>query len=573
MKKKQHLQRRRYTAEFYRNNRLNFALALFATAIISAVNLAMAWLIQQMLDTASGVSGAYRPSQLLWLAVGIVLFIIAAKSLDYLSKPRFIQKAMQQYKNATFQKLTQKSISSFEREATAAYLSAFTNDVTSIEENYVANIFELLFECVMLVGAFTLMLWYSPFLTMMAIGFYSLPILASLLFSRRMERAEVRVSKRNGHFLAMMKDGLTGFPVIKSFKAEGAVMQLFREENEELEREKCSKRRVSTVLSMLGGVAGVTAQFGTFLAGICLILSGKAMTPGVLVLFMELNGSIINQINTLPNHFAKRKAAGALIDRLAEALEANVREEGAKIPAQLSTGITLENVSFGYTEDGFALQDISVHFQRGRSYAVVGASGSGKSTLLKLLMASHTGYRGSIWYDRHELRTIHSASLYDLSALIQQEVFVFDDTIRNNITLFQPFSEEAVSEAIDRAGLSALIREKGAGYLCGENGNSLSGGERQRIAIARSLLRRTSVLLVDEATAALDPETARRVMDSILELRELTRIVVTHSLDGELLRKYDEILVLKKGRLVERGRYDALMENKSDFFALYTAAQ
>lgn len=388
-----------------------------------------------------------------------------------------------------------------------------------------------------------------------------------------MERAEVWVSKRNGHFLAVVKDVLTGFPVIKSFKAEGAMMQRFREENEELERKKCDKRKVSTVLSMLGGVAGVTAQFGTFLVGIGLILSGKTMTPGVLILFMELNGVIINQINTLPNHFAKRKAANALIDRLAEVLKAHVREEGEEIPAQLSAGITLENVSFGYTEDGFALQDISVHFQRGKSYAVVGASGSGKSTLLKLLMASHTGYRGSIWYDRHELRTIHSASLYDLSALIQQEVFVFDDTIRNNITLFQPFPEAAVSEAIDRAGLSALIREKGEEYLCGENGKSLSGGERQRIAIARSLLRRTPVLLVDEATAALDPETARRVMDSILELRERTRIVVTHSLDEALLQKYDEILVLEKGRLVERGTYHTLMENRREFFALYTAAQ
>ena len=157
--------------------------------------------------------------------------------------------------------------------------------------------------------------------------------------------------------------------------------------------------------------------------------------------------------------------------------------------------------------------------------------------------------------------------------MIRQNVFVFNDTVRNNITLFRQFPEDAVRSAVERSGLSELFDTKGDDYLCGENGNRLSGGEKQRLSIARSLLRKTSVLLVDEATAALDRETAYHVMDSILNLSGLTRIVVTHTLDAAILRRYDQILLLKKGRIVEQGQFDDLMENKSDFYALYTTAQ
>ena len=181
--------------------------------------------------------------------------------------------------------------------------------------------------------------------------------------------------------------------------------------------------------------------------------------------------------------------------------------------------------------------------------------------------------RDSILLDGHDVRDISCESLYGLVSIIQQEVFVFNASIRENITMFRPFPPEAVEEAIRGAGLSALVENRGDAYLCGENGCNLSGGERQRIAIARCLLRRTPVLLVDEATASLDRQTARHIVNTLLNLTGILRVVVTHVLDAEELRRFDGILALKNGRVEECGTFEELMRQRGYFYSLYTVSQ
>lgn len=188
-------------------------------------------------------------------------------------------------------------------------------------------------------------------------------------------------------------------------------------------------------------------------------------------------------------------------------------------------------------------------------------------------MASHNGYSGSICYDTTELRQISSESLYEMVSVVQQNVFIFNASIRDNITMFSDFPREEVDRAIELSGLSKLIAERGEDYLCGENGSGLSGGEKQRISIARSLLKKSQVLLVDEATAALDAQTAFQVSNAILDLNDLTRIVVTHSLDENLLKRYDCVLTLKNGSITESGSFDELMVKKGYFYSLFTVSQ
>ena len=190
-----------------------------------------------------------------------------------------------------------------------------------------------------------------------------------------------------------------------------------------------------------------------------------------------------------------------------------------------------------------------------------------------LLMAGSAEYRGRIMLDDTELRDVAPESLYEIMSVIQQNVFVFNASIRDNVSMFRSFPQEALDEAISHAHLSELIDARGDGYLCGENGSGLSGGEKQRISIARSLLKHASVLLADEATAALDAQTAHQVTDDILSLSGVTRIVVTHTLEQAALRRYDGILVLKDGRIAESGSFDELMEQKGYFYALYTVSQ
>mgnify|MGYP002672999854 CR=1 FL=1 len=216
---------------------------------------------------------------------------------------------------------------------------------------------------------------------------------------------------------------------------------------------------------------------------------------------------------------------------------------------------------------------LTYNLKLAKKYAIVGGSGSDKTTLLNLLMRTYENYGGSIQYDGVELNRISSNSLFQVVSLVQQNVFVFNDTIYNNVTLYKQFPEQDVRSAMKRAGLNELVHSHGQDYVCGENGSALSGGEKQRISIARALLCKTKVLLMDEATAALDEITANEIMSSILSIEDLTSIVVTHRLDENVLKQYDRIIVLHNGGVEECDTFEKLLGKKGYFYSLYTVSQ
>lgn len=557
---------------FYKNIPI-FCLAVVAALAAGSLNLILSWIIQQLMDTAAGESGALSFRTLLLISAGFVLLCAGLSLLNYASQPRFLERAMRQYKDFAFKKLIGKSISSFRDESAAGYLSALTNDAASIETNYLAQMLAMITKAVTFIGALLLMCRYSLLMTAIAAGLTVLPMIASLLTGNRLQAVESRVSERNGEFTAALSDCLAGFTVVKNFRAEREIFRLFAQSNKALEREKFTGRRIKTLVGMIGAVTGIFAQLGVFIAGVYLSMKGGSMTPGAVVLFVNLMNFISSPIAELPGLLACRKAALGLVDKLAAALERSSSREGSETLNKLEHGIRLENVSFAYEPGKTVLHGINAEFEAGRAYALVGGSGSGKSTLLNLLMAAETNYSGHILADGIELSDISTESLYGTMAAIQQNVFVFNASIKDNVSMFRDFPKTEMDEAIARAHLGALIRERGEDYLCGENGSGLSGGEKQRISIARSLLKKSSVLLADEVTAALDAQTAHRVSNDILDLQGITRIVVTHTLEESLLRRYDKIFVLRGGRIEEAGSFADLMANKGYFYALFTVAQ
>lgn len=386
-------------------------------------------------------------------------------------------------------------------------------------------------------------------------------------------KAEKSVSDRNEIYTSAINDSLGGFSVIKSFKAETQMIRLFKQNVQELAKAQCAKQKMRIIVQMFANVAGITAQLGVFICGAYLSLSGEGITAGTTIVFVQLMNYVINPIATIPTCIAERKAAKILVQKIATALNENVSEEKNCQRVELHDGITVKNLSFAYEEGKQVLHDVNCNFQPGKKYAVVGASGSGKSTLLNLLMAAYPNYDGEICYDQTEQKEIASDNLYEIESIVQQNVFVFNATIKENVTMFGNFPQEEIDQAIRLSGLSTLIAEKGENYLCGENGSGLSGGEKQRISIARSLLKKSQVLLVDEATSALDKETAFQVSNSILGLDGVTSIVVTHSLDEALLTKYDEIIALKNGFVVESGTFRQLIAKKGYFYSLFTVSQ
>ena len=571
MNKKQLL--KPYMRQFYKGNGWRFALALAVTLVLTASTMMVSWLIQVIIDLATGADVGFSFSQVVLLTVTGILLEGFAYFLAYHSKPRFIAKGIGQYKEYVFDRLCQKGIGAFSSENSSLYISALSNDAATIEMNYLSNVFNIVEDSAICIGALVLMFYYSPLLTVLSIILAFFPLAVSICTGDLVAKAEKTVSDKNETYMSTLNDSLVGFAVIKSFRAEVQMCRIFSDAVKEVTDAKTFRKKMSILVNGSSASSGTILQFSIFLVGAFLARNGHGLSAGSVLVFVQLLNFVIGPIGAIPQALAEIKASKALIKKVAVALESNVRDEGLENKKELVSGIIVESLSFGYEEERKVLQDVNFTFDAGKSYAIVGSSGSGKSTLLNLLMASHNGYAGSICYDDTELRQISSESLYEMVSVVQQNVFIFNASIRDNITMFSDFPREEVDRAIEMSGLSQLIAERGEDYLCGENGSGLSGGEKQRISIARSLLKRSQVLLVDEATAALDAQTTFQVSNVILDLNDLTRIVVTHTLDEKLLKRYDCVLTLRNGRITESGSFDTLMARKGYFYSLFTVSQ
>lgn len=342
--------------------------------------------------------------------------------------------------------------------------------------------------------------------------------------------------------------------------------------NYDIEHAKEDKLKFASAMSISAISTSIMLQFTIFLLGAYLSISGY-ITAGTVLLFVQLCNYIVHPLQVLPGYFAGRKAAKGLIKKLSDLIDRNKDREATEELKSLREDIVFDEVSFSYDGVNTILKEVSLKLEAGKCYAIVGASGSGKSSMLNLLLGAGEPQKGRILLDGKDLQNISSDSLYKLVGHISQNVFLFDDTIKNNITMFGNFDEDEINRVIERASLSKVIEERGASYLCGENGNKLSGGEKQRIAIARSLLKKTDILLADEISSALDARTSYQVTSDLLKLDGITRVIVTHDLEPQLLRKYDAIVVLKDGKIEEMAGFDELMERKGYFYALYTVAQ
>lgn len=564
--------RRPFLKELFRENKFNLAMTVLAALFGAATELVISWLIKEVADLISGEC-PYSFGMLLIIAGGAFALFGLGWILDRTFLSEFRAKAMKQYREYVFDRLMEKGIQAFSCENSSLYISALSNDVNTIETNFVGRLQNTIQVGIAFFGALGLMLWCSPLLTLIAIGFSLLPIIASVVLGNKAAIAEKNVSDQKERYTGMLKDALTGFSVIKSFKAERNISRLHDFRNKNVADASKTRTKVNVLVNYASGIAGAILQFGVFFVAAALALSGKGITAGTAIVFVQLLNYVLGPIRAFPTFFAGMMSAYGLIDKLAQALNKNIPNEGEQIPPLLNKGISVRNLEFAYEEGKPVLCDVNMELSAGGCYALVGSSGSGKSTILNLLMASSKNYQGGILYDGKELKTVSVGSLYDLVSIIQQNVFVFNSTIRDNITMFSEFPEEEINRAVRLSGLKKLIDEKGADYLCGENGSGLSGGERQRISIARALLRKTPVLLVDEATASLDAETSFEVLDAILKLDGYTRVIVTHDLDENILRRCTSLFALKNGVVAEQGTFDNLMEQKGYFYSLFTVSQ
>lgn len=546
-------------------NRMQYAMAILGAIIHTILTIAIAFLLMDFTDVAVSGDMESLKEMLIKFTIFLVLFL-ASDGLAFYFKNRYIEKGIRQYKQSAFQCMLAKHISSFQKESTSTYISALTNDVNSIELNYMEGSLNIMIQVIMFVGGLASMAYLNWKITLAVILTCLVPLAISIVFGKSIENAEKKTSAQNASFTGLVKDLLTGFSVIKSFRSEHEFANGFDIENASVEARKRKKRDLISVITLFSNGGGILVNLAIFGLGAFMAIEGD-ISVGTLIAFVQLANYVIMPLQVLPAAVSNKKASTLLIDKM-EAACVEEKETVSIKKDHFDRAISMKNVSFAYDSGNEILQNISLDFEKGKSYAIVGGSGSGKSTLLQLLLGYHE-FQGDITYDHDSIRDFSHDDLFEMCALIQQNVFLFDDTIYNNITMLKEFDDLQIQKAVKQSGLAELWNKKGHDYHCGENGCHLSGGEKQRISIARSLLKQNSIMFMDEATAALDPITAASVEDAILSLLNMTNIVVTHKLQKELLSRYDEIIVLGNKQVLEKGTFAELYDQKGYFYSLY----
>lgn len=545
--------------EFFLKNKIMFALNMILRLSIGLVEIVLSYSLMNIIDTA--VAGEWnRFYKTIFICVGAIVLDAVCFFVMRYTYAAFLRKGVMQYRNAVFKKILKRSLSQRKQDLSAVYLSALTNDITTMETGYYEKLFLAVTSVVMCVISLCLMLHESWLLTLIVVAFMLIPISVSIVTGNRLAQTEKIVSDKNADFVAVLRDFFDGFSIIKLFQIEKQTEQIFDRYNKDLEDVKYRKRTLSRLIEMLSGVAGEVSQFGMMIVGGILVLNKTGVTIGMITMFLQLMNYLLAPLNDIPQIIAAKKSKHLLIEKIAGLLSVEEKEQNTQIVEKLENGIYLRNVSYSYEGENPVLNDVSVDFERGKSYAIIGPSGCGKSTLLNLVAGNLTNYDGQILFDSVDVRDCSVASLYQHIVFMQQQVFLFRDTLRNNITLYRDITEEKIDEVIKKAGLDTLIQTVGLDYTYGESVNNLSGGEKQRIAIARGLLMDGEVLVMDEMTSALDMENSRKIISEVLSLKDKTKIMVTHNLDEEILRKVDKIIVMSEGRIVEKGDYETLVQ-------------
>ena len=558
------MNKKQLVKQLYKGNKFNFAFLILFALLDTAVTIAVSIMLERVISIAYEKDlNALKEQGILFLIL-MIIFVLGYLVNIYV-KPKYKKKAMSQYKQNIYNAILNKNISSFTKYETSNYISSLTNDVNYIEENYIFSIFELVKYITVFIASIVIMILYSPILTILSIVLAFLPLVCALFVGNKLSDCEKQISDDNASFMHYIKDNLLGFSTIKVFKSEDKMKQLFSKNNNKLEISKAKKVKVNVLIELIQGVTNAIAQLGIFFIGAYISIKNDTITPATIILFVQLMNSVLGPLMMIPPIISKRNAGNPLFDKICEMVK--YEEEANTESISFDNNINIEELKYSI-DNKTIIDGINFSFDKNKSYAIVGPSGSGKTTLLNLLIGKYNNYDGSIMYDNKEITNISQDSLYQIITFIEQSVFVFDDTIVNNITMYNNVDEKVLQNVIKQSGLETLINEKGLDYKCGENGSNLSGGEKQRIAIARGLLKNSQIMFLDEITSALDNETSNTIINNVLQLNNITKIMITHKLEEKVLKNFDTILVIKNGKIHEQGTYDELINNNNLFKTL-----
>ena len=466
-----------------------------------------------------------------------------------------------------YNKILSLPIGYFTEQRKGDIISRMTNDVTEVEVSIVSTLEGLIKDPLTVIGYLLFLVYLSPTLSVFLLVLLPLTGVIIGRISRNLKKQSHSAAMLLGDSLSILDETLAGLRVIKAFIAEKILRQKFVSINDDLfhvRRRMHARRDLASPLTELLGV--IVLSIILYFGGRLVLAQNGSLAAGDLIAYIAVFAMIINPAKNLSTAFFNIQRGSAAIQRIEDILQAPVTIEDsvkAKDLVSFQSSIEFKNVSFAY--DGITvLENINLKIEKGKMVALVGSSGAGKSTLADLVPRFHDISGGELLIDGVNIKEYSLKSVREQMGIVTQEPILFNDTISNNIALGSPAANIAeIEHAAIVANAHQFIMQKDENYQTniGDRGNKLSGGEKQRLTIARAILKNPPILILDEATSSLDTESERLVQDAINKMMQnRTSIVIAHRLST--VRHADEIIVLHKGKIVERGTHDELIKKE-----------
>jgi len=552
-------------------NNLNILLPLFVVMFIYiSLEIGVAMFFGYVIDSASGAINM-QFSKVMIYTFALLITESVFKWIYEVMSYKFVAKMSLDTKIYIFNNLIKQDIESFYNNDVGDKISILTNDINTIETEYFRTFLNLVKSGFLFLFAFGTIFYVSYQMTIALMILSIISFVFGNIPMKNLKTFKEKFSNSQSEYTARTSEYFNGYETIKVFGLEKFISKVFYNNSKNVYDKGLAYQKRYSLVTMISYFFEGFTFLGGFVCGGYLAYKGF-ITLGQMIVCVQLTNHIVNPLMFAIESYGKFKSVDKILNKIENTLISEENVETTEIK-DFNNKISLNDVSFKY-DDKKVLENINFDFEKGKKYALVGLSGSGKSTLMKLISKRIKANEGKIYIDGTDLDEISRNSIINLISTINQNVFLFKGSIYDNITLFsRDYSEEKVKDVILKAELGKYLDRLYDKELISENANNLSGGEKQRISIARSLIKDTKIILADEILSSLDNEIAFSIEKGLLELENITLISVTHRLIKENLKQYDKILVLKDGKIEEKGNFEELMNFDSYFKKLYTISE
>ena len=527
--------------------KVNFCLIFLFSCMVALCNVKQPFIAKNLLDYALISDYANIKSNI----IGLLMTIAALLFFEFLRKFLMATYKKQLYialRENVLKGLLQKDSEQFYKQNNQEYISLFNNDLRDVISDYYLQFIDILFDFFsILVYSFSLFT-LNPLLSIIVISTNILPMIIPLIFENQLQTAKMQHLESLKGYNIKLGDVINGFNLIKTHRIENIAEKMLGQASHNSAEYGKRYQNINSISEMLIGLFSFINYLCIIIIGVYLITKGS-LTAGGLLAVISVSELLVGPVTNVAYELNAYKGIKSIKEYIFNEYKIDKEKENKILCDEEVQRIAIKNLEFQYGQNS-ALKNINIEFKGNKKYLIYGLNGSGKSTLFKILAKLYPNYQGNILVNGKELRNLDGSSYYDKIAIVFQHPFMFNDTLKNNMTLFNNYSEEEIKNMIHKMGLQRIEADIINGKAYKDSENNISGGEIQKIALARVLLEQKKVIFLDEATSAFDAESSMMIESALLTDKSITIINISHKINKELIHYYDEIICLENGEIL-----------------------